>query len=119
VTDHLAVAAAAAEHDLAATGQWNDASTEALASTLETRAWWLEHWPVGGEHLVGLVAQDVQEWMHDNIDSDWPLCPEHRDHALFIEPDLGPDPFWVCHKSGLPIARVGQLVGDADRMTDS
>jgi hypothetical protein len=51
--------------------------------------------------------------VHDHVDSDWPICPEHRDHALFVEPDLGPDPFWVCHRSGLPVARVGQLEGPA------
>ncbi|MDX6203355.1 MAG: hypothetical protein QOJ83_2855, partial [Frankiales bacterium] len=91
------------------TGQWNDAAATALDAAVQQRSWWLAQWPEGGEHLEGLVAQDVQEWVHDHVDSDWPLCPEHRDHALFVEPDLGPDPFWVCHRSGLPLARVGEL----------
>jgi len=111
VTDPLSDAATAARHDLAVTTQLTDASEAALASSVETRGWWLAQWPEGGEHVLGLVAQDVQEWVHDNVDSDWPLCPEHRDHALFVEPDLGPDPFWVCHKSGLPLASVGELPG--------
>lgn len=109
VTAPLDAAATAAEHDLAVTGQWTDGSQAALAASIEARRWWLEQWPEGGEHLLGLVAQDVQEWVHDNVDSDWPRCPEHLDHALFVEPDLGPDPFWVCHKSGLPLASVGEL----------
>jgi hypothetical protein len=109
--DPLAEAAAAARHDLESTGEWTDAADAALTAALEQRSWWLGKWPEGGEHLLGLVAQDVQEWVHDNVDSDWPICPEHHDHALFVEPDLGPDPFWVCHRSGLPIARVGQLEG--------
>jgi hypothetical protein len=51
----------------------------------------------------------VQEAVHATHDPDWPLCPEHGDHALFVEPDLGTDPFWVCHRSGLPVAQVGEL----------
>lgn len=39
----------------------------------------------------------------------WPSCPEHPDHALVVEPDLGTDPFWVCERSGLPVAPVGSL----------
>jgi hypothetical protein len=109
VTDHLNQASGAARRDLTVTGQWNDAAATALDAAVQQRSWWLAQWPEGGEHLEGLVAQDVQEWVHDHVDSDWPLCPEHRDHALFVEPDLGPDPFWVCHRSGLPLARVGEL----------
>lgn len=109
MTDHLADAAAAARHDLTVTARWNDEAAAALAAAVESRSWWLAQWPEGAEHLLGLVGQDVQEWMHDNVDHDWPECTEHRDHALLIEPDLGPDPFWVCHRSGLPVARVGQL----------
>jgi len=44
----------------------------------------------------------------------WPpcpeeTCPERLRHALFVEPDLGADPFWTCHRTGLPVAAVGQL----------
>lgn len=81
-----------------------------LAPALEHRGWWLANWPDGAEHVLGLLAQDVQEAVHAGHDPDWPLCPEHRDHALFVEPDLGPDPFWVCHRTGLPVAAVGWLV---------
>ena len=109
MTDSLHEAAQAARDDLAATGRLNAAAEAAVARSVETRSWWLAQWPEGAEHVLGLVAQDVQEWVHDTLDSDWPLCPEHRDHALFVEPDLGPDPFWVCHKSGLPLSRVGEL----------
>ena len=42
------------------------------------------------ERVLGLLAQDVQEAVHAG-DPLWPACPEHRDHALFVEPDLGPD----------------------------
>ncbi len=69
----------------------------------------MQEWPDGAEHVPGLVAQDVQEAVHAAVDPDWPCCPEHADHALFVEPDLGPDPFWVCHRRGLPVAPVGAL----------
>jgi hypothetical protein len=114
VTDPLAQAAAAARHDLEATGHLDEASDAALEASLEIRGWWLAQWPAGSEHVLGLIAQDLQEWVHDHVDSDWPLCPEHRDHALFVEPDLGPDPFWVCHRTGLPVASVGALPGRGD-----
>ena len=80
-----------------------------LAPALEYRGWWLAQWPDGAEHVLGLLAQDVQEAVHADHDPDWPLCPDHRDHALFVKPDLGPDPFWVCHRTGLPVASVGSL----------
>lgn len=78
-------------------------------AALADRQWWLEQWPDGVDYLPCLLAQDVQEAVHAAYDPDWPLCPEHRDHALFVEPDLGTDPFWVCHRSGLPVAQVGEL----------
>jgi hypothetical protein len=59
--------------------------------------------------VPGLVAQDLQEAVHERIDRRWPRCVEHADHALVIEPDLGPDPFWVCEITGLPVAPIGGL----------
>ncbi|MCU1674036.1 MAG: hypothetical protein JWN77_2149 [Frankiales bacterium] len=75
----------------------------------DARRWWLQEWPAGAPYLLCLLAQDVQEAVHA-LDPLWPLCPEHRDHPLFVEPDLGPDPFWVCHRTGLPVAAVGSLL---------
>ena len=87
----------------------------ALDAAVEQRRWWLEQWPQGTEHVLCLLAQDVQEAVHAS-DPDWPrctepTCPDAGRHALFVEPDLGPDPFWVCHKTGLPVAAVGSLSG--------
>jgi hypothetical protein len=79
-----------------------------LDVALEHRRWWLQQWPQGAPLVLGLLAQDVQDAVHME-QPDWPLCPTCRDHALFVEPDLGPDPFWVCHRSGLPVAQVGHL----------
>jgi hypothetical protein len=88
---------------------------EALDAAAERRRWWLSQWPAGAEHVLGLLAQDAQEAVHA-VDPDWPRCtegscPERGRHALFVEPDLGPDPFWVCHRTGLPVAPVGSLGG--------
>jgi len=78
-------------------------------AAVEQRRWWVQQWPDGEQFLVCLLAQDVQEAVHAT-DPTWPLCEEHQDHPLFVEPDLGTDPFWVCARSGLPVAAVGTLV---------
>lgn len=84
-------------------------SYDGLVDTcVEQRRWWVEQWPDGEQFLVCLVAQDVQEAVQEDQPR-WPLCAEHGDHALAVEPDLGTDPFWVCERSGLPVAPVGSL----------
>lgn len=85
-----------------------------LDAALQQRRWWVEQWPGGIEHVPGLLAQDVQEAIHAGHDPLWPRCTESTCpavllHALFVEPDLGPDPFWTCHRTGLPVAPVGSL----------
>lgn len=105
----LAIAHETLAADLRSTDRWTSKTQAALAHALDARRLWVAAWPEGAEHVPGLVAQDVQEAVHETVDSTWPLCAEHADHALLIEPDLGPDPFWVCHISGLPVAPVGRL----------
>ena len=85
----------------------------ALTAAVEQRVWWLSQWEDGAAYVLGLLAQDVQEAVHAD-DPHWPACmeiscPAHLAHALFVEPDLGADPFWTCHRTGLPVAPVGQL----------
>lgn len=80
-----------------------------VQAAVEQRTWWLSQWPDGSPFVLCLLAQDVQEAVHSD-DPMWPLCPDHRDHPLLVEPDLGTDPFWVCTRSGLPVAAVGSLV---------
>ena len=73
------------------------------------RRWWVEQWPEGAEYVAGLVAQDVQDALLERYGR-WPLCPVCGDgdpHALDVEPELGPDPHWVCHKAGVKVAAVG------------
>ncbi|MBW5483485.1 hypothetical protein [Streptomyces bambusae] len=75
------------------------------------RRWWVEQWPEGVGYLAGLVAQDVQDALLSKYGR-WPLCPvcSHGDpHALDVEPELGPDPYWVCGKAGVKVAAVGSL----------
>ena len=84
------------------------ARREVLDAAVAHRTWWLSQWEDGAPHVLGLLAQDVQEAVAER-DPLWPRCPEHGDHPLLVEPDLGPDPFWVCHRSGLPVAPVGSL----------
>ena len=78
------------------------------------RRWWVEQWPDGVAYVPGLVAQDVQDALLDRHGR-WPLCPvcgTGDPHALDVEPELGPDPHWVCHKAGVKVAPVG-LLGSA------
>ncbi|WP_437107043.1 hypothetical protein [Streptomyces sp. enrichment culture] len=77
------------------------------------RRWWVQQWPDGAGFLAGLVAQDVQDALLDRYGR-WPLCPvcgSGDPHALDVEPELGPDPHWVCHKAGVKVAAVGALGG--------
>lgn len=85
----------------------------AVDAALEQRRWWLSQWADGAPYVLGLLAQDVQEVVHAD-DAGWPACTEPTcpavgAHALFVEPDLGADPFWTCHRTGLPVAPVGRL----------
>jgi hypothetical protein len=76
---------------------------------LEQRDWWIQQWSEGIQYLTCLLAQDVQEAVNE-LDPSWPVCPEHGDHKLYVEPDLGTDPFWVCERSGLQVNPVGRLL---------
>jgi len=103
----LADARSAVERDL------GPAYADVVPPAVEHRRWWLEQWPDGAPLVLCLLAQDVQETVHLRNPL-WPTCsepscPEVGRHPLFVEPDLGPDPFWVCHTTGLPVAPVGSL----------
>lgn len=93
-----------------------DVADPAVVSLVEDavthRRWWLEQWPDGVEYVLGLVAQDVQDALLESHGR-WPLCAAcaERDdpHALSVEPELGPDPHWVCGKEAAVVAPVGRL----------
>jgi len=75
------------------------------------RRWWVEQWPEGVDYVAGLVAQDVQDALLERHGR-WPLCPvcgAGDPHALEVEPELGADPHWVCHKAGVKVSAVGAL----------
>ncbi len=75
------------------------------------RRWWVEQWPDGVTFVAGLVAQDVQDALLERYGR-WPLCPvcdSGDPHALDVEPELGPDPHWVCGRAGVVVAPVGSL----------
>ncbi|MEV8391190.1 MULTISPECIES: hypothetical protein [unclassified Streptomyces] len=85
-----------------------------VEESVSHRRWWVEQWPEGAAYVAGLVAQDVQDALLERYGR-WPLCPvcaEDRPdgpHALEVEPELGPDPHWVCGKAGVVVAAVGSL----------
>ena len=86
-------------------------AVSALEDAVSSRSWWVEQWPDGAPYVAGLVAQDVQDALLERYGR-WPLCPvcgSGDPHALEVEPELGPDPHWVCHKAGVDVAAVGSL----------
>ncbi|MGH3443774.1 MAG: hypothetical protein ACRDPB_00225 [Nocardioidaceae bacterium] len=111
-TDVLLAARALVLHDLEATEAANPESVSALESAVTTRRWWASQWEQGKRYVAGLVAQDVQDALLESVGR-WPLCTacDQLDaHALYIHPELGgPDPTWVCEKSGISVAPLGGL----------
>ncbi|MFC9856866.1 MULTISPECIES: hypothetical protein [unclassified Streptomyces] len=100
--------------DLAA-GDVAEAEIVSLVEDAVThRRWWVEQWPEGAGFVIGLIAQDVQDALLERYGR-WPLCPVCADeggpHALDVEPELGPDPHWVCTKATVRVAPVGALSG--------
>jgi hypothetical protein len=82
-----------------------------VEESIVERRWWVEQWPEGVAYVAGLVAQDVQDALLEAYGR-WPLCPvcsAGDPHALEVEPELGPDPHWVCHQAGVKVAAVGNL----------
>ena len=112
MTDPILGARAHVLHDLAARGHSDAAAVSLVEDVLSERRWWVEQWPEGAAFVAGQVAQDVQDRMLEGH-ARWPLCtgcaPESRPHELHIEPDLGPDPRWVCEESGTEVAPLGAL----------
>ncbi|WP_392966022.1 hypothetical protein [Streptomyces sp. LN245] len=93
-------------------GQVAEADVVSLVEdSVVQRRWWVEQWPEGAGFVAGLVAQDVQDAILERHGR-WPLCPvcaSGDPHALEVEPELGPDPHWVCHQAGVKISPVGAL----------
>jgi hypothetical protein len=118
----LHVARALVLADLAA-GNVAEADVVSLVEDAVThRRWWVEQWPAGAEFVAGLVAQDVQDALLEHPHAlgparagetptgRWPICPVCADpHALEVEPELGPDPHWVCAKEAVIVAPLGAL----------
>jgi hypothetical protein len=108
----LLAARALVLHDLDVCGAATAEVVSLVEEVLHQRRWWLEAWPAGAEYIPGLVAQDVQEAMLEQVGR-WPACPRHQDtedaHELYVLPELGADPHWVCEKDGRPVAALGQL----------
>ena len=101
-------------HDLEATSAANPATVSALEASVTTRRGWASQWEEGKQYVAGLVAQDVQDALLEEVGR-WPLChacDQTDPHALYIHPELGgPDPAWICESTGRPVAPLGALPG--------
>ncbi|CAG7639883.1 hypothetical protein [Actinacidiphila bryophytorum] len=95
--------------DLTARDVAGPAVVSLVEDAVAQRRWWLDQWPDGAAYVPGLVAQDVQDALLSAYGR-WPLCPLCEDpHALDVEPELGPDPHWVCSARAEVVAPVGAL----------
>jgi hypothetical protein len=95
--------------DLHARGVAEAEVVSALEDALSRRRWWVRQWPDGAAYVPGLLAQDIQDALLETRGR-WPLCAEcDEPHALAVEPELGPDPHWVCEARGEAVAPVGAL----------
>lgn len=110
--DALMNARALVLHDLEVTDAASPTSVSALEASLTTRRWWASQWEEGRQYVAGLIAQDVQDALLEDVGR-WPLChacDQIDPHALYIHPELGgPDPTWVCEHSGIAVAPLGRL----------
>ena len=107
-TDQLLAARALVLRDLEATGIATPDVVSLLEDAVAERRWWVAQWPAGAAYVVGLVAQDVQDRLLDRTGR-WPLCEQHDEEPLMVEPELGEDPAWVCHQACGAVASVGAL----------
>jgi len=110
-SDPLDIARAYVLRDLCARG-YDDAPTVSLLDqTVSDRRWWVEEWPDGAGFLPGLVAQDLQDALHDR-GVRWPQCRSCETdavHCLHVDPPLDTEPSWVCDEGAIVVARVGSL----------
>ncbi|MCF2529410.1 hypothetical protein [Yinghuangia soli] len=103
-------------HDLTVCGAADATVVSMVEDAVSERRWWVAQWPDGASYAPGLVAQDVQEALEE-AGVRWPWCPHHDGtedaHQLYIEPELGADPTWVCEKDAVEVAPLGELTADA------
>ena len=104
----LADARARVLHDLSATLPTTPAMIDALDRAVSDRRVWAEPWPEGSAFVACLLAQDVQEALAGSVGR-WPQCRVSGEHTLFVEPDLGEDPHWVCEDCAAVVAPIGGL----------
>ncbi|WP_461023649.1 hypothetical protein [Thalassiella azotivora] len=95
-------------HDLAARGADVASLVDVVEDVVAHRRWWVEQWPEGAAFVAGQVAQDVQDRLIET-EGRWPVCAEHSEEPLQVEPSMGADPWWVCERGCGPVAAVGAL----------
>ena len=110
--DVLLAARALVLHDLEVTSRADPVSVSALEEAVTTRRWWASQWQEGKQYVAGLIAQDVQDALLQQVGR-WPMCrpcDQLDPHSLYIHPELGgPEPTWVCEQSGIAVAPLGRL----------
>lgn len=109
--DAFDIARACALRDLSARGYDDAARVSLLDELVAARRWWVKEWPEGAAFLPGLIAQDLQDALHDR-GIRWPQCTScatEAEHCLHVDPPLDTDPMWVCDEAGALAAPIGAL----------
>ncbi|UYM06736.1 hypothetical protein [Solicola gregarius] len=109
--DAFDIARACALRDLCASGHDDARTVSLLDQVVADRRWWVDEWPDGAAFLPGLVAQDLQDALHDR-GVRWPQCTACETdavHCLQVDPPLDADPSWVCDEAGIVVAAIGAL----------
>ena len=58
-------------------------------------------------YYVEKLAEDIQQYFHDyRIDTEWPRCPLHPNHPLWLQRK-----HWECSGAKAVIAPLGSLKG--------
>ncbi|UPK74474.1 hypothetical protein MU582_18860 [Nocardioidaceae bacterium SCSIO 66511] len=110
-SDALDIARARVLHDLCARDLDDARTVSLLDEVVAGRRWWVDEWPDGAAFLPGLVAQDLQDALHDR-GVRWPqctACDTEALHSLHVDPPLDVTPSWVCDEGAVVAARVGEL----------
>lgn len=59
-------------------------------------------------HQIVRLAEDVQEWILENVSNTWPPCPLHPTHPLW--PGVrGSRPVWICTTNDEVFFQIGGL----------
>lgn len=98
-------------HDLVATLGWTaERAAEVARREAEGKAR-IDRWSDHVEHAFPFaVAEETQQYLHDTFeDTNWPACPAHSNHPLWLSMEEAGLPTWRCAADDERYGRLGAL----------